>query len=222
METLESPAYVFNAHIEAEQAIRSLNEAGFDVKKLSLVGKGYQSEEHPVGFYTAADKIRTWGGVGAFWGGIWDLLLAAAVFFLPMAGSAGTGGTGRLRAGRCARGRGRRRWRLSARRGTDADRRAQGSGDQIRDSDQGRQIPSHRAWKPRGRGEGARRNRDFEGAGDRIAPVSPRSAPPWARTSAKHQCQACSAIPKVSRGGRAVRIDGSTRPTGFRARRTRA
>ena len=83
METLESPAYVFNAHIEAEQAIRSLNEAGFDVKKLSLVGKGYQSEEHPVGFYTAADKIRTWGGVGAFWGGIWGLLLAPAVFFLP-------------------------------------------------------------------------------------------------------------------------------------------
>jgi hypothetical protein len=47
------------------------------------VGKGYHSEEHPIGFYTAGDKIKTWGGIGAFWGGIWGLRLAPAVFFLP-------------------------------------------------------------------------------------------------------------------------------------------
>jgi hypothetical protein len=41
------------------------------------------SEEHPIGFYTAGDRIRTWGGTGAFWGGIWGLLLAPGVFFLP-------------------------------------------------------------------------------------------------------------------------------------------
>lgn len=29
------------------------------------------------GFYTAADKMRAWGGVGAFWGGIWGLILAS-------------------------------------------------------------------------------------------------------------------------------------------------
>jgi len=48
-----------------------------------LVGKGYHSEEHPVGFYTVGDKVKAWGGMGAFWGGIWGLLLAPAVFFLP-------------------------------------------------------------------------------------------------------------------------------------------
>lgn len=83
METNDSPFYVFNTHIEAEEAIQSLNRSGFDVKKLSLVGKGYHSEEHPVGFYTMGDRIKSWGGVGAFWGGIWGLLLAPAVFFLP-------------------------------------------------------------------------------------------------------------------------------------------
>ena len=50
---------------------------------MSLVGKGYHSEEHPVGVYTVGDRIKTWGGIGAFWGGIWGLLLAPAVFFLP-------------------------------------------------------------------------------------------------------------------------------------------
>jgi len=79
----ESYLYIFNTHSEAEQAIRSLGASGFDVKKLSLVGKGYHSEEHPVGFYTAGDRIKTWGGIGAFWGGFWGLLLAPAVFFLP-------------------------------------------------------------------------------------------------------------------------------------------
>jgi len=83
MENDHSPFYVFNTHIEAEQAIQSLSRAGFDMKKLSLVGKGYHTEEHPLGFYTTGDRIKTWGGMGAFWGGIWGLLFAPAVFFLP-------------------------------------------------------------------------------------------------------------------------------------------
>lgn len=83
MENNNSPFYVFNTHVEAEDAIRLLARSGLDVKKLSVVGKGYHSEEHPVGFYTVGDRIKTWGGIGAFWGGIWGLLLAPAVFFLP-------------------------------------------------------------------------------------------------------------------------------------------
>jgi hypothetical protein len=86
MDNAEPPFYVFNTHGEAEEAIQLLNRSGFDVKKLSLVGKGYHSEEHPIGFYTAGDKIKAWGGIGAFWGGIWGLLLAPAVFFLPGVG----------------------------------------------------------------------------------------------------------------------------------------
>ena len=83
MTTYESPAHVYDTHQEAEAAIHSLVRAGFDVKTLSLVGKGFQSEEHAVGFYSSLDRIRSWGSVGAFWGGIWGLLLAPAVFFLP-------------------------------------------------------------------------------------------------------------------------------------------
>ncbi|WP_228384661.1 DUF1269 domain-containing protein [Rhodocyclus gracilis] len=80
------PFYSFNTHREADDAIKALGDAGFDMKKLSLVGKGCHSEEQPVGFYSAGDRIKAWGGVGAFWGGIWGLLLAPAVFFLPGVG----------------------------------------------------------------------------------------------------------------------------------------
>jgi hypothetical protein len=83
MDPSQVPFYVFNTHEEAENAIRLLGRAGYDVSKLSLVGKGYHSEEHPLGFYTSGDRIKAWGGTGAFWGGIWGLLMAPAVFLIP-------------------------------------------------------------------------------------------------------------------------------------------
>ena len=77
------PPYVFNSHIEAENATKLLSRNGFDIKKLSIIGKGYHCEEHPIGFYTASDKIKLWGTTGAFWGGLWGLLFLPAVFYLP-------------------------------------------------------------------------------------------------------------------------------------------
>lgn len=77
------PVYVFNTHVEAEEAVKALSKSGYDVKKLSIIGKGYHTEETPIGFYTMGDRIKTWGGIGAFWGGIWGLLVAPAVFFFP-------------------------------------------------------------------------------------------------------------------------------------------
>ena len=82
----QAPVYVFNTHHEAEEAIRHLGDAGIDVKKLSLVGKGYHTEEHPLGFYTVGDRIKAWGGTGAFWGGIWGMLFGSAFFVIPGVG----------------------------------------------------------------------------------------------------------------------------------------
>jgi hypothetical protein len=92
MSNPDSAFFVFDNHATAEDAIRRLGQSGFDIKKLSLVGKGYHSEEKPMGFYTAGDRIKAWGGSGAFWGGIWGLLLAPAVFVLPGLGVVGMAG----------------------------------------------------------------------------------------------------------------------------------
>ena len=88
----DSAYFVFGTHAAAEDAIRTLGQSGFDMKKLSLVGKGCHSEEKPMGFYTTGDRIKAWGGTGAFWGGIWGLLLAPAVFVLPGLGVVGMAG----------------------------------------------------------------------------------------------------------------------------------
>ncbi len=77
------PVYVYDTHADAENAIRALSKSGIDVKKLSLIGKGYHSEDKALGFYTTGDRVLAWGGMGAFWGGIWGLLAGPAVFLVP-------------------------------------------------------------------------------------------------------------------------------------------
>lgn len=81
---------VFATHELADQAIKKLQQAGFDMKKLSVVGKGYHTEEHPVGFYTTEQKMKVWGGIGAtwgaIWGGFWGLLFGAGFFVIPVLG----------------------------------------------------------------------------------------------------------------------------------------
>ena len=53
------------------------------MKKLSIVGKDYHSDEHVVGYYNTGDRMRYWGKLGAFWGGIWGLLFGSAFFMIP-------------------------------------------------------------------------------------------------------------------------------------------
>lgn len=83
---------VFDRHDAAEAAIRELQRAGFDMKKLSIVGRDYHTEEHAVGFYNAGDRVKYWGKQGAFWGTVFGILLAPAFFWIPGVGPVLTGG----------------------------------------------------------------------------------------------------------------------------------
>jgi uncharacterized membrane protein len=74
---------VFERHDQAEQAIRKLQHGGFDMKKLSIIGRDYHTEEHAVGFYNAGDHVRHWGKLGAFWGTVFGILFAPAFIFIP-------------------------------------------------------------------------------------------------------------------------------------------
>lgn len=74
---------VYPTHQEAETAVRELQRSGFDMKRLSIVGKDYHTEEHVTGYYTTGDRMMAWGKFGAFWGGIWGLLFGSAYFLIP-------------------------------------------------------------------------------------------------------------------------------------------
>ena len=83
---------IFDTHPEAELAIKELQDAGFDIKKLSVVGKDYQIDEHVVGYYNTGDRVKYWGKSGAFLGGLWRFLLGSAFFFIPGIGPLVVGG----------------------------------------------------------------------------------------------------------------------------------
>jgi len=74
---------IFKSHIDAETSIKELQKSGFDMKKLSIVGKDYHPEEHVVGYYNAGDRMKVWGKLGAYWGGFWGLLFGSALFVIP-------------------------------------------------------------------------------------------------------------------------------------------
>ena len=78
---------VFDSHERAEDAIRELEKSGFDMKKLSIIGKDYHSEEHVVGYYNTGERMKYWGKLGAFWGGFWGMLFGSAFFWLPGIGT---------------------------------------------------------------------------------------------------------------------------------------
>ena len=54
--------------------------------QLSIVGRGYHTDESIVGFYNAGDRIRFWGKYGAFWGGLWGLFSGGIFLTVPVIG----------------------------------------------------------------------------------------------------------------------------------------
>ncbi len=83
---VDTAVAVFRTHELAEAAVKELAAAGFDVKNLSVVGKGYHTEEKVVGFYNTGDRVRFWGERGAFWGGFWGLFLGGLFMTVPVIG----------------------------------------------------------------------------------------------------------------------------------------
>jgi len=74
---------VYGTHTDAEAAVKELQRAGIDMHALSIVGKDTHTDERVVGYYNAGDRMKYWGKMGAFWGGLWGLLVGSAFFAIP-------------------------------------------------------------------------------------------------------------------------------------------
>jgi uncharacterized membrane protein len=83
MSGTNSVVAIYDTHEQAEHAIKELQEAGVDMKSLSIAGKDTHTDEHVVGYYNAGDRMKYWGKMGAFWGGFWGLLFGSAAFAIP-------------------------------------------------------------------------------------------------------------------------------------------
>jgi hypothetical protein len=86
MSDKNSVASIFANQDQAEAAIKTLKAGGINLKRMSLVGRGFHSEQHVVGYNTAGNRMKVWGGAGAFWGGMWGLLFGSTFFWVPGVG----------------------------------------------------------------------------------------------------------------------------------------
>jgi hypothetical protein len=87
-----SVAAIYNTHTDVEAAVKDLQTAGIDMKLISVVGRDYRTDDHVVGYYKTDNSLKYWGKLGAFWGGIWRLLVGEAFFWIPGVGPILVGG----------------------------------------------------------------------------------------------------------------------------------
>jgi hypothetical protein len=92
MSATNSVVAIYDSHEDAERAVKALQLAGVNMKSLSIAGRGTHTDEHVVGYYNSGDRMKCWGKVGAFWGGLWGLLFGSAVFAIPGFGPVLVGG----------------------------------------------------------------------------------------------------------------------------------
>ena len=86
MQNSDTIVAVFDDHIAADAAVKKLAAAHFEMKNLSVVGKGYHTEEKVIGFYNLGDRVKFWGTRGAIWGGLWGLFLGGLFMTVPVVG----------------------------------------------------------------------------------------------------------------------------------------
>ena len=77
---------VYPDHASAEEAIRQLHEAGFAMRDLSIIGRDFQMSEEPIGFISTGDYAKAGAETGAWFGGLFGLLVGAAFLILPGVG----------------------------------------------------------------------------------------------------------------------------------------
>lgn len=85
-QALKTVLAVYRTQAEAEAAVKALQHASFDMRKLSIVGKDYHTEQDVLGYYNMGDRIRFWGKWGAFWGGLAAMFFGSAFLFIPVIG----------------------------------------------------------------------------------------------------------------------------------------
>jgi hypothetical protein len=81
---------LFGDEARAERSVRELIDRNFPMDMISLLGKAQSSGDDPLGVYyaSAGERVKGWGKMGAFWGGLWGLFTGAAgLFLIPGSGA---------------------------------------------------------------------------------------------------------------------------------------
>src|ERR1700722_7052473 len=85
-DTKSAVVAIYDGHDAAELAVKKLADGNIPMKEISIIGKGYHTDEKVVGFYNTGDRMKFWGKYGAFWGGMWGILFGGLFVAVPAIG----------------------------------------------------------------------------------------------------------------------------------------
>jgi hypothetical protein len=77
---------VFDMPDRAEAAVAALQSAGFDMQRLSILGRDEHSGEHLLGCAARGGRARFWGRLGPTWDRLAQRFAGAAFVFVPFIG----------------------------------------------------------------------------------------------------------------------------------------
>jgi hypothetical protein len=83
MSTQNSVVGIYHTMEAAEDAIHTLDRAGFPLKQVSIVAQNLETEKEIHGYITAGDVAMSGAGTGAWVGGLFGLLVGAAFIWVP-------------------------------------------------------------------------------------------------------------------------------------------
>jgi hypothetical protein len=75
----------FKTHSDAEQAVRELSDAGFNIKHLSIKGEGYHVSELVLGTYGIRARMSLWAKRASMFAGAWFILFGPYTIMVPNA-----------------------------------------------------------------------------------------------------------------------------------------
>jgi hypothetical protein len=78
----------YRTHGDAEAAVKILGANGIPIGAISIIGRNFETKEQVLGFYTPGDAAIDGAATGAWFGGLFGLMLGAVGFFaLPVVGT---------------------------------------------------------------------------------------------------------------------------------------
>ena len=85
--SVSSVVAVYRYHSDAEEAVHRLARAGTPMQKISIIGRNFEMRENVQGYYRPSDAALEGAGLGAWFGGLFGLMMGFGLFVFPIAGT---------------------------------------------------------------------------------------------------------------------------------------
>lgn len=82
----QAVAASYKSHKDAEDAVLELQKNGFPMDKISIIGRDWQAHKDVHGFYLPGMAIKAGVEQGAWFGGLFGMILGFGMFVFPIAG----------------------------------------------------------------------------------------------------------------------------------------